>query len=172
MGFRPGFGVLVALAGAAAMAGGGCRQAAPDHQVKGYRQAPGTLAPAPRRPAENAPPAGEARPPASHSSPAPPVPGHRSSNTPEGQDLSDTLMLASDGLLSDARVIDNRRLYVALGPEAEPGIARELARALIVIMHERFPGADVAVHISDQERQPLLDASLDVSEGIVVFHAR
>ena len=89
------------------------------------------------------------------------------SNTPEGKELADRLMLASSGLLSDACVLDNKHLYVALGPKVEPEMVDPLTRALILIMHQNFPEEDVAVHLRDRYRKPLVDVMLDLSKGTI-----
>ncbi len=87
----------------------------------------------------------------------------RGSNTRTGRDLADRVMISSEGMLADARVLDNRHLFVVLGSEADMDTVPDLLRALLMVMHEAFPAITVTVHVQDQHRRPLVNATVDTT---------
>lgn len=156
---------LLVLAGLTGLGGAGCRRdAATDFRVRGFRQEP-PVVPAP--PENTTPP----RQDGSTTAPPPPreEPNLRGSNTKEGRALADRLMLLSEGLLADARVLDDKHLYVVLGSKAEARLVPDLVRALVVSMHNAFPDTNVVVHVRMPDRRHLLNATFDVSEGTITY---
>lgn len=164
------FTVLAGLAGAAVVGVTGCGRE-PAHRVAEYRAAP-----APYRRPDSPPPAAPAPTPAPNRRPggpqtaiSPPARYPAASDTPEGKALADRIMLASDGLVADCRIVGNRDLYFRLGSKADTEIVPNLVRALVTIMHNKFPRTDVAVHLRDQGNKPVVDAVVDVSAGTVTY---
>lgn len=154
-------GIAISLAGGVLLAGAGC-DSRPDTAVRGFRGTPRQSAPeAPPRNAPTAPPN------ARQESGSYRVPVR--SNTPEGQDLCDRMMLASEGILSDAQIVDNRELYVVLGPKANADELPSLVRTLVLIMHHSFPEENVTVRAYDRSGQVLVHAEVDVKEGTVTY---
>jgi hypothetical protein len=154
-------GIAISLAGSLLFVGAGCNSR-PDTEVRGYRATPPQSAP--ETPPRNAP----ARPPDARSDSG----NYRvpvQSNTPEGKDLCDRMMLASEGLLADAQILDNRDLYVVLGPKANTDEVPSLVRTLVLIMHHTFPEEDVTVRVHDRAGQVLIHAAVDVKEGTVTY---
>lgn len=154
-------GIAISLAGSVLLAGAGCNPR-PDTEVRGYRATPPQTAP--EAPPRNAP---DAPPDARGGTGSYRIPVH--SNTAEGQDLCDRMMLASEGLLSDAQLLDNRDLYVVLGPKASTDEVPSLVRTLVLIMHHSFPEEDVTVRVHDRAGQVLVHAVVDVKEGTVTY---
>lgn len=154
--------VIFCLAGVLGLGAAGCSPQQPSARVKGYRHAP---------PAASNPVVPQQ--PATPSQPAPKaIPSHKRlgpSNTAEGKELADQLMLASEGVLADCQVLGNHRLRVIVGDSVTSDVLPDLARALIAIMHETFPEADVTVEIMDRQQRRLLHVSLDVSARTLIY---
>jgi hypothetical protein len=150
-------GIAIGLAGTLILGGAGCNSRT-DTQVRGYREAP------PRTMPEASPEREPARPPGSEDFRIP-----MRSNTPEGRELCDRMMLASDGLLADAQIIDNCNLHVVLGSKANPDDLPELMRTLVLIMHHSFPEQNVTVRAYDRTGRVLVLATVDVQDGTVTY---
>lgn len=164
------FTVLAGLAGAVAVGVIGCGRE-PAHRVAEYRAAP-PAAPAPYRRQDSPPPVAPApdrRPGGPQTAVPPPAHYPTRSDTPEGKALADRIMLAADGLVADCRIVGNRDLYFRLGSKADTEIVPDLVRALVTIMHNKFPATDVAVHLRDAANRPVVDADVDVSAGTVTY---
>jgi len=150
-------GIAIGLAGTLLLGGVGCISR-PDTQVRGYRGTPPQTMP------EAQPEKDPAKPPGSEGFR---IPVH--SNTPEGRELCDRMILASEGLLADAQIIDNRDLHVVLGSKANPDDLPALMRTLVLIMHHSFPEENVTVRAYDRSGRVLVLATVDVQEGTVTY---
>lgn len=98
-----------------------------------------------------------------------PRPALRGSNTLAGRDLADRLMVNSDGMLADAHVLNDSHLYVVLGHSLDTDDIPELVRTLVLVMHRTYPSTSIVVDVRDQEREPLVRASFDNTEGKVTY---
>ncbi|HOJ21883.1 MAG TPA: hypothetical protein PLU39_16830 [Armatimonadota bacterium] len=150
-------GIAIGLAGTLLLGGVGCISR-PDTQVRGYRGTPPQTMP------EAQPEKDPAKPPGSEGFR---IPVH--SNTPEGRELCDRMILASEGILADAQIIDNRDLHVVLGSKANPDDLPALMRTLVLIMHHSFPEENVTVRAYDRSGRVLVLATVDVQEGTVTY---
>ncbi len=137
---------LAGILAVALAAGTGCARR-PAERVAGYREQRSAPAPVPPRRDQTL----------------------RGSDTLQGRDLADRIMLASEGMLGDAHVRHDRDLVVALGAKANTDVVPDLLRILIRMMHATYPGKDVTVLVQDAQRRPLVRASLNAQDGDVSY---